>query len=172
MTLERKTPLQRTTPLVAKTGLRRTTPLQQKAGRESLAARSVPLRRSTIARKAPKPAVTPKVRSQIRRRSGGLCELWMHGICAEVATEASHRIKRGSGGRHGEAAERNGRASNVTYSCSPCHAEAHRRPELARHWGWMLLENADPPTSPALIRGQWSLLSDDGEVTPCAEPER
>jgi 5-methylcytosine-specific restriction enzyme A len=149
--LQRKTPLQSSKPLEAKTPLARS---------------SVPLRQAPIAQKRPKPAVTPKVRAQLRQRSGGLCEIWLHGICAEQATEASHRIKRGAGGRHGAAAERNGRASNLTYSCSPCHAHIHARPEVARHWGWMLLESADPLTSPVLIRGQWSLLTDDGRVVP------
>jgi hypothetical protein len=108
------------------------------------------------------------MRRTLAARSGGLCEIWLYGICTDAATEASHRIKRGAGGRHGEAAERNGRPSNLTYSCSVCHAHIHQHPETARQWGWMLLENDDPLTSPAQIRGVWSLLGDDGSVTPCA----
>lgn len=159
----KRTELKRVTPLKASKALARKAALQAKT---PLARATVPLKRAPLLQTRPKPAVTPKVRTQLRRRSGGLCEIWLDGICAQTATEASHRIKRGAGGRHGEAAERNGRASNLTFSCSPCHAYLHQYPENARHWGWMLLEDADPPTSPVLIRGQWSLLDDDGSVTP------
>lgn len=157
--LKRKTPLKVARSLARKTPLQSTIPLDRS---------SAPLKRAPTVQKRTKPAVTSKVRAQLRQRSGGLCEIHLHGICAETATEASHRIKRGAGGRHGAAAERNGRPSNLTYSCSPCHAHIHQHPAASRDWGWMLLEDADPPTSPVLVRGQWSLLGDDGSVTPCA----
>lgn len=144
----KRTELKRGKPLVAKTPLARS---------------SVPLRRVPMAAKRPRPAVTPKARKGLRDRSGGACEMRNAAAqCEGRAIEASHRIKRGAGGRHGEAREVNGRLSNFVHACRPCHRWLHANPDSARQLGWRLDENDNPLTERVLIGGYWSLLDDEG----------
>lgn len=146
--------------------LKRGAPL---VARTPLARSSMPLRRVPMAVKAPRPAVTPKARKTLRARSGGVCEMRnLLAPCSGRAAEVSHRIKRGAGGRHGEAREANGRMSNLIHACSPCHRWVHANPEAAGQRGWILTECQDPRAVPALINDVPSYLDDDGGVTPCA----
>jgi hypothetical protein len=159
-------PLQRKTPLVAKTGLRRVTPLQQRAGRESLTARQVPLQRTAIARKPPKPKLTPEQKRPLIERSGGWCELRIEGVCLVVAHDVAHRIGEGMGGRKGAAAVENDRLSNVLHACRACHRRCHDYPATARGHGWMLRNGDNPPAEPVFYCNRWVVLDDDGGVTP------
>lgn len=104
---------------------------------------------------------TPLDRDALTRRSGGWCEMQLTG-CEGRAYEAAHRIKRGMGGRKGEARVRNNTLSNVLHACHTCHAWCHARPEEAYELGLMLREGQDPLTEPAVRRGLLVLLDDAG----------
>lgn len=160
MTLKRGAPIARRTPLRSKTELKRTE-----------LKRSANLRRvGRMKKSAPKPAITPRKRRALAERSYGSCEMGIVGFCTQWATEAAHRAGRGAGGRHGDAAEVNSRLSNYVHACGPCHAWTHRFPKSAELNGWMLPKNADGKAHeiPVRIAGVWSLLDDEGGVTPCA----
>lgn len=162
--MKRGKPLERRTPLVAKTGLRRVTPLQQQGGRESLSARAVPLKRSAIAKSAPKPKLTVVQKRPLLERSEGICEIGS-AYCEHFATDVCHRRGEKAGGRHGGAAVLNDRLSNVLFGCRPCHDFTHRWPKTAELNGWRLTELADPLTERVNRRGAWVLLDDEGGVT-------
>jgi len=158
VTLGRKTPLQRNTPLVAKTSLRRTTGLQQKAGRESLSARSVPLRRSSIAKSAPKrmseprdPGPSPEVVEAAVERDRYSCVRCGYGIGpGERGRRWSlhHRKRRSQGGEH--------TPQNLILLCGGsdadgCHQYVHGHPEESRAAGWLLKAKWEPLAVPILI---------------------
>lgn len=164
--MKRGEPLKRNKPLVAKTGLRRSTPLQQKAGREQPSARRVPLRRSAIAQKPPKPKLTPAQKQPLIERSGGWCELRIEGVCLVVAHDVAHRIGEGMGGRKGAAAVENDRLSNVLHACRACHQWCHGNRTAARAHGWMLRNGDNPPAEPVFYCNRWVVLDDEGGVSP------
>jgi hypothetical protein len=141
--------LARRTPLVAKSPL----------------ARSVPKHTRQAAKLKRRPSGIPaKVRAALKERSGGVCEIQAPG-CNGRAVDPSHRIKTGSGGRHGEAAVRHHVLSNLLHACRGCHhGQIHAYPADAYWRGWMLREHEDPTAVPVLRRGLWVLLADDGSI--------
>jgi hypothetical protein len=150
--LRRVTPLQNNTPLARHTPMRRAT---------------APLARSALAKKAPRAKLTSRQRQPLDERSEGCCEIRLAAICTGRATDTAHRLGEGMGGRHGEAAERNDRPSNVLRACRRCHRWCHEYPALARTFGWMLRTGDDPLETPVLYRHeQWVLLADDGSLIP------
>jgi hypothetical protein len=111
-----------------------------------------------------------RTRANLRARSGGYCEMNLAG-CTGRATEVAHRIKRGAGGRHGEALERSNRLSNLIHACSDCHAWTHARPTEAYQLGLMLREHQNPADEPMPYRNEgWVLLTDDGGMWPAEHP--
>jgi hypothetical protein len=161
----RRSPLKRRTPLTAKTELKRTTALgRSPLARSSLNAGSA-ARKTAPKRRTPSP-IPAKVRAALKLRSGGLCEIAAAG-CTETATDASHRIKIGMGGRKGSAGARHHVLSNLLHACRGCHSGALHAAPAAAYWrGWMLREHEDPRTVPCLYRGLWVLLADDGSLSP------
>lgn len=118
------------------------------------------LRRSPVARSGP----DVRTRAALHARSGGWCEMALPG-CLGRATEVAHRVKRGMGGRHGEALAASNRLSNLIHSCGDCHAWTHRRPAEAYDMRLMLREHQDPAAEPMPYRNAgWVLLTDDGEL--------
>lgn len=155
--------LERRTPLTAKTELRRKSalghsPLARSAlHADSAARKAAPKRASTT-------SIPAKVRAALKVRSGGLCEIAAPG-CAEIATDDSHRIKSGMGGRKGAAAVRHHVLSNLMHACRHCHSKwLHASPAAAYAAGWMLREHQNPLTEPVVYRGTWCLLGDDGSI--------
>lgn len=151
--MKRSTPLARRMPLAAKTGLRRT------------ALPASTLSRSNRANQPKRPAgIPPKVRAALAVRSGGICEITAPG-CTGRATDASHRISVKMGGRRGAAAVKHHVLSGLLHACRGCHRSLHDAPASAFWRGWMLREREIPSEVPALYRGVWSLLDDQGGVT-------
>lgn len=147
-------PLERRTPLRAFVGLVR---------RSSLGVKSAPRQ------KAMRSAVPRDVRVALQARSRGICELGMRDVCAYHATDTSHRVTRGMGGRHGAARRDSDRLSNVMDACRLCHEWVGRFPRAARLVGWVLLRREDPAQHPVVYRGKPVFLTDDGRVVPYAE---
>lgn len=116
--------------------------------------RKTPMKRTTgpartpMKKARPKPSVPTAVRKSLAERSQGDCEMYLPG-CTGAATEVSHRIKRGTGGRHGTAEELSNRLSNLLHACRECHAWCHARPAEAYDLGLILREHQDPLTEPA-----------------------
>jgi hypothetical protein len=161
--MERGKPLKRTQPLVAKTALKRVTPMAQRAGRESLSARAAPLKRSAIAKSAPKPKLTVVQKRPLLERSEGVCEIGT-AYCTHFATDVCHRRGEKAGGRHGVAAVLNDRLSNVLHGCRTCHNFTGMWPKTAELNGWRLTELADPLAERVNRRGRLVLLDDEGGV--------
>jgi hypothetical protein len=117
----------------------------------------------------PRPGLfTPFLRKPaavIRKRSGGWCELQLKG-CWGRATDKSHRVARGNGGRRGEARIRSDRPSNALDSCRHCHGQIHAKPAWAKQFlhGWALEDWQEPLQYPVLYRGELSYLDDVGGV--------
>lgn len=160
----RRTPLARRTLLEAKSELKRTTALgRSPLARSALHADAVE-RRQQPRRRTASPGIPTRVRIALAVRSEGKCEIAAPG-CTGVATEASHRLKVGSGGRKGAAAARHHVLSNLLHVDRHCHAQhCHANPAEAYAAGWMLREHQDPTVEPALYRGVWVLLANDGSV--------
>jgi hypothetical protein len=108
------------------------------------------------------PAVVSKL---VEVRSGKLCEIGLVG-CWTWAVEKHHRISQKSGGRHGAAATRSDRCSNLLHACLYCHTAVTLHPHLidARSNGWVLRERDEPTAEPVLYRGELSYLDDAGGV--------
>lgn len=122
----------------------------------------------------PKPQIPTRVRIVLALRSGGRCEIASPG-CTGVATDASHRIKVGMGGRKGTAAKAHHVLSNLLAACRTCHGQRlHADPAVAYAMGWMLRENEAPTVEPVLYRGLRRWLTDDGlvlDTNPCNAEE-
>ena len=119
----------------------------------------------------PKPAVPTETRKGLGVRSQGDCEMALPG-CTGAATEVSHRIKRGAGGRHGTAAELSNRLSNLLHACHTCHRWCHDRPAEAYDLGLILREHQDPLREPAnTARYGPVLLDDQGGMWPVGGEE-
>jgi hypothetical protein len=156
-------PLKRTTPLTAKTGLQRTTPMQQRAGRESLSARTGSKDKSAPKRRR---RSTVDLRTALTRRSGGVCEMALDG-CQGRAVDPCHRVGTGMGGRHGDAVAVSDRPSNAVFGCRSCHDWQHTNVGMAKAYGLILPNGADPLREPVLLRYGVVLLGDDGTWTLC-----
>lgn len=166
----KRSPLIRKTPLVAKTGLRRVTPMQQQAGRESLSARNAaPKRRAAMATK-PRKRSTRTLVEQLAERSGGWCEMNREG-CQGRAVDPCHRIGTGMGGRHGAAVELSDRPSNAIHCCRACHDWQHGNVAMAKAYGLILPNGADPRDEPVLLRYGLVWLDDEGGWTSTEAPK-
>ncbi len=163
--MKRSGPPARKTPLTAKTELKRKTalsaaPVSASAKHRNPAANQRQPKRTTA---TPPPRVPAKVRAALAVRSEGLCEIAQQG-CTRWASEFSHRKKVGAGGRKGAARTDHDVLSNALHACHQCHSAGHRNPVMAYDLGWMLREHQNPLVIPALYRGAYRWLTDDGRV--------
>lgn len=147
----RKEPLERRTPLAASPLARSTLHSNQATQRHQ------PRRRTAT------PVIPKKVRVALAERSGGVCEIGQRG-CSVRATDFSHRLKVGMGGRKREARTGHDVLSNGLHACRECHSRCHTHPAEAYVYGWMLREHQDPADERVLYRGAWSRLTDAGLV--------
>jgi hypothetical protein len=97
----------------------------------------------------------------VRARSEGWCEIQLPGVCVGRASQKQHRITQKSGGRHGAAAVRSDRASNLLDSCWACHGLVTERPERACTYGWSLEEWQEPTQEHVLYRSERRVYLDD-----------
>ena len=107
-----------------------------------------------------------ETRARVTLRSGGDCELRLHG-CAGRATDMAHRIGRKMGGRprHDD-----WRASNILASCRTCHSWTHDRVAEAKDLGLMLDEGRDPTVEPVAYQNAGFVVLDDlGGLWPVTE---
>lgn len=148
--------------------MKRGGPLKRTAG----LARGAGPKRAAMKPARVRPTVPAAVRRRLAKRSDGQCEMQLAG-CLLVATEVSHRIKRGTGGRHGQAAEENSRLSNLLHACAVCHRWCHARPAEAYDLGLILREHQDPTREPAnTVRYGPVWLDDDGGLWPAGGEDR
>lgn len=163
----KRTPLVRRAPLAAKSELKRTAALRRSPLARSALHAQVAERATQPKRRTAQP-IAAKVRRELAARSGGVCEIGAPG-CTGQATEAAHRVKRGMGGRKGAALTGHDVLSNLLHVDHHCHHQlCHANPAAAYAAGWMLREHEHPATTPALYRGVWVLLHDDGTSTRAA----
>lgn len=139
-----------------------------------------PKRRTPIKRTAAKPkrprdtGPTTKVRQIIRGRSGGWCELALP-CCSYLACQASHRLAKKKGGRHGEMRKRVNGAAWILDACPECHRAitSAEEPLLSeyRDAGLLLREGQDARLVPVRSRHfpRPVLLDDEGGWR-CADP--
>lgn len=154
----RRTRLKRIKPLERKTALPASPLARSALHQNSAAQRHQPKRRTAT------PGIPKKVRVALASRSGGVCEIGQRG-CIGRATDGSHRIKTGIGGRKGAALEAHHVLSNLLHACRVCHAQRlHAEPTQAYRFGWMLREHQDPVAEPTLYRGAWRWLANNGSV--------
>jgi 5-methylcytosine-specific restriction enzyme A len=155
--------LRRTTRLASHTPLARNTPLKEvsdkKAAEQTAAGKPVAAMKTA----RPKPAVPGDVRAALAKRSGGLCEMQLHG-CAGRAVDPSHRIARGMGGSKRAAKKSSDALSNLLHACRVCHEWCHARPAEAYEMGLFLKHGQIPAQEPVLYRGEVVYLTDDGQV--------
>lgn len=100
---------------------------------------------------------SPATCDVIDERSGLWCE-----VCdARRAVERHHRRPRGAGGSRRSDTNT---AANCLHACGVCHRliESHR--QLAYKLGWLLGQNSFPDRARVMYRGDWALLTDDGQV--------
>jgi hypothetical protein len=104
------------------------------------------------------------MRRTLRGRSAGACEMRLAAAdCWGWATEVSHRIATGSGGRKGDARAEHDRLSNVIHACPRCHEWCHRNIGLAEALGLMLREGDETQAERAFLPAHgWCVLADDG----------
>lgn len=92
-----------------------------------------------------------------------MCEIQQQG-CSGRAQEASHRVNRKMGGRHGAARGVSDRLSDLVHSCRHCHRWVGDNPRAARLRGLQVVEGVDPATIPLILRGDLVYLDDFGGV--------
>ncbi len=73
------------------------------------------------------------------------------------------------GGRKRAAAAAHHVLSNLLHACRFCHDRCHANPADSYAAGWMLRDSQNPLALPALYRGGWRFLTDDGRVL--ADPD-
>lgn len=163
--LRRRTRLTANAPLERKTALHRTAALgRNPLARSNLHANSAAERAKPKRHTATPPRIPTRVRIALAVRSGGKCEIAAPG-CTGQATEASHRVKVGAGGRKGQAAVGHHVLSNLLHVDRHCHAQhLHAEPAAAYAAGWMLREHQDPAAEPVTYRGEPRWLAEDGSV--------
>lgn len=122
-------------------------------------ARESRTKRRTVGR----PTIPPKVRFALAVRSEGTCEIAQPG-CTAAATDASHRLKVGMGGRKRDAAAKHHVLSQLLHACRTCHSRLHAEPAGAYAAGWMLREGQSSTSEPVVYRGQVRWLTDGGSV--------
>lgn len=87
--------------------------------------------------------------------SGEWCECCTDDV---FGSEWSHRIGRAQCGTWA--------LSNGLWACEFCHRWMHANPNAAKEHGWHVHPAGDTLTAAVLYRGEWSLLDDDGGVSP------
>lgn len=102
----------------------------------------------------------PTVRQLIVERSSGRCEVMAAG-CTFTATAIHHRRPRGMGGSRRPDTNL---ASNGLATCDSCHRYIESLRDESHSRGWLVMQNQSPAAIPAVHRGQWALLLDDGSV--------
>lgn len=162
--MQRNTPLKTFTPLKAVKPLERNRGLRQvgkkKTAKAAAAGKTI---RSTFNPTRWRPAVPKPTSDALAVRSQGRCEIALPG-CLGMATDPCHRIKRGAGGRHGQAEVENNSLSNLMHGCRPCHDHSHNQSTEAYDVGIRLKEGQDPAAETALYRGVPCYLTDAGAV--------
>lgn len=133
--MRRSGPPTRRTPLRASpASLARSAPIAQtkapRAGRRPQSAAPAKSRRSGL-----KP-VAAEVAAEVRRRSGGRCEIGLPG-CAREGQHLHHRAGRGPGRE---------RPDLVAHLCHACHGEVHAAPARAYENGWMIRRTGPVPS--------------------------
>lgn len=158
----KRTPLKRTTPLVAKTSLRRSTPIARKGGRESLSARTEPKGKNAPKRTQRGLGPTAEVVEAALDRDSYSCVCCGMGVGPEgrgIGWSVHHRLRRSQGTDH--------TIQNVIILCGSgttlCHGRVHAEPAAARAGGWLLSGRQEPLAVPVLIAGQrWVYLTSTG----------
>ena len=97
-------------------------------------------------------------RETVERRSGGRCEVRVHG-CSDVATDLHHRQRRREG---------NHTPVNALHCCRHCHQTVHALPAVSRAAGWIVSAYADPATAAVRVRGRMVMFTDDGHTAPAS----
>jgi hypothetical protein len=106
-----------------------------------------------------------ETRSLMGKRSGGSCELGVVCLGSARATDASHRIAKGSGGT--KAPWAHGAANNAD-ACRPCHDFVEADPTAAYANGWKIRHGVALPAEVPFrhwVHG-WVLLDDAGGHRP------
>lgn len=103
---------------------------------------------------------SPEVKAIVDGRSWGRCEVCGDGRIAEY----HHRRPRGAGGSK---RPDTGQASNCLGLCHVCHRmiESHRT--IALLLGWLVGQRVPPVAARVMWRGEWAMLTDDGQVKLC-----
>lgn len=72
-------------------------------------------------------AFSPKVKQAVLTRSGGLCERQLPSgrRCLSLGHDYHHIVRKGMGGRHGEAKKISDSEANCMMVCLSCHGERH-----------------------------------------------
>lgn len=81
-------------------------------------------------------SIPPKVRAEVRERSGGDCEARINGVCRGRATQMHHRLLRSQGGKHTPA--------NLLDLCGRCHDHIHKHTAWAYEHGFLLAAFTQP----------------------------
>jgi hypothetical protein len=87
--------------------------------------------------------------------------------CLVRGIDPCHRIGTGMGGRHGDAVPLSDRLSNAVYGCRACHDWTHQHVAMAKAYGLILPNSADPLREPVLCRYGVVWLDDDGGWKEC-----
>lgn len=85
-------------------------------------------------------AITP----ELVKRSGGMCELRIEGICELSACRRHHRLMRSQSGPN--------TLSNLLHLCLACHHRVHhptrKFPNASYSLGWLVPMDTDPASTP------------------------
>lgn len=102
---------------------------------------------------------TQKVRDLVHGRDRGCV------ACGETyLLQVHHRRPRGAGGTRREDSNQ---PANLILLCLSCHAWTESQRETALDRGLLVPQNQTPAAVPLLRHGEWSYLTDDGDVLPC-----
>lgn len=144
-------------PLVRRTELRSTKPPERISRLRS----SGPIK----AKRAPKTSAEMEARLLVSARSRGQCELRLPLVCTVKATDWSHRIARGRGGKW--------TASDGLAACRSCHqkiTDTQGLREQFEFFGFIVRTGADTREVPVLLYcKRWVLLDDEGGLTEVGE---
>jgi len=126
--------------------------------------RNSSLKRSPMKTQRAKPSDEEKeARALVRIRSGGLCEMRLTG-CLGRATDFSHRVGRGVGGKW--------TAANGLDSCRACHGWCHWRRAEANDLGLILDSWQDPTVEPVAYQNAGFVVLDNlGYLWPVLDEE-
>lgn len=102
--------------------------------------------------------VSKPQRDQLRERSEGICE-----VCGSApATNCHHRKNKSQGGGN--------ELSNLMHVCGSgttgCHGWITENPAKSYRYGLSVRSYGNPAMAQVFRRGEWVLLTDDGDVQP------